>query len=685
MFLLGMPKPAFAQGFPISDDEIVDVTFDYCDPFEGDFCTVESVAAFLPDTNSSEMDVLVGTEISPDLYDWGWDAEADGFIYQDGQQILTGVATGGLVAELQGPPPITFTIDSIYDLFTDSYIDDAFGEFPDQFILPTGVEMSSGLPRLQNINPKSGYVGSSGSVTITGQNLFDPFPPYAVSANITGPGGGQGMFFTSVSGDPPDATHLTFGYTIAQNATPGAYSISLANRFGIGVTSANNAFMVGDATPMVTSVNPNVWNAGTTTSITITGQHFGTSPSLTITGPGVTNSSITSANDTSISATVTVDPSSSGGTATVTVQSNGYGGSGFLGTTVGQSSTGSNTATISPIQPPTPQILFGGSNVAGTTKAVYIGQQIALTGVLPSGYTIKNVSWSGPDPANTVGGYSAVADGVGQVLPMPSQICPTSGNCNFTYYYVASKNGDHVTFSYTLSNNLTGSAQVIFNASGPTGSLVVQPNMLVDGSGVQVLLVGTDPKLSTTGVGASGKSGITFTSNATAPAGTNQSVTWVQLLTSMQTQYININGPFAIPLSPQSGLDNTYPYTNASPTTTNDTPNAALPSIYGEGWESFSAKMFMLWDPGLPSGCTIAKTVQNANGTFSSTASNCTSIPVPLSSVTWHWSGCAINSLANQANGTTWIRSTSNGCPVQTLGTPAAESSFPTWTNTIHN
>jgi len=273
---------------------------------------------------------------------------------------------------------------------------------------------------------------------------------------------------------------------------------------------------------------------------------------------------------------------------------------------------------------------------------------------------------------------------------MPSQTCPTSGNCTFTYYYVASEPSDTVTLNYALSNGSVSTATVTFNATGPSGNLVLQPNMLTNGLGVQVLNVGGTPKLSTTGIPVGSTSvGITFTSNAQPPSGTNQSFTFIQLLTSEQRQYVNSQGAYASPPSPASGLDNTYPYVNATNTTTNDTPNASLPAIYGEGWETFSAIMYLTWDPGVPAGgqgtCKPAYTIQNPDKTFTSYPSTCASIPVPLSSVSWHWSGCAINTLANQANTTTWMLSTINGCPVDTLGTPQATGQFPEWSTTVTN
>lgn len=104
--------------------------------------------------------------------------------------------------------------------------------------------------------------------------------------------------------------------------------------------------------------------------------------------------------------------------------------------------------------------------------------------------------------------------------------------------------------------------------------------------------------------------------------------------------------------------------------------------MYGEGWESFTATMYLMWDPGISftgtQSCQIAKTVQNPDGTFTQSASTCASIPIPLSFVKWHWSGCAINTQVNQTNKTTWSLSTVRGCPVQTLGTPQS-AGFPEW------
>jgi len=164
--------------------------------------------------------------------------------------------------------------------------------------------------------------------------------------------------------------------------------------------------------------------------------------------------------------------------------------------------------------------------------------------------------------------------------------------------------------------------------------------------------------------------GIDFTANAAPAAGTFQ---WVQLLNSDQTNLVSSVGEVSCPVTPESGLDTTYPYPAVNANTTYDTPSTNLVSSYGELERSFTATMYLMWDPALPAGCAPATTT--AQGV--STASTCTSSPVPLSSVQWHWSGCGINTLANQANGTTY----SLQCGINNVSAPQS-SGFPEWTVT---
>jgi hypothetical protein len=162
-------------------------------------------------------------------------------------------------------------------------------------------------------------------------------------------------------------------------------------------------------------------------------------------------------------------------------------------------------------------------------------------------------------------------------------------------------------------------------------------------------------------------------------------LTWVQIISNQQSEDLNSSG--IIPEPVKSGLDTDFPYLLGDDEA--DRPADELLADYGEDWRTFTATMYAMWDPGLPSGCTPAYSalIENPDGSYTgvSTPSTCTqSIPIPLSSVTYHWSGCAINTLTNQTepdgSTSTWSNSTSNGCPKQTLGTPGPTSQFPTWT-----
>ena len=205
--------------------------------------------------------------------------------------------------------------------------------------------------------------------------------------------------------------------------------------------------------------------------MTISGTGFGSNlPGVSISGTGIANPpSILSNSDTQITLNVVISANAPNETATVTVTSNGYNGSGFVSGGGSQSSSGSNTATVSAIQATPPEILLNGQNVTGTTQNVVVGQRIALTGLisLPVGVQITIESWSGPDPAGTVGGYNASVSS-GQETPMPSQTCATnSSTCNFTYYYVVAENSDTVTFSYALQDGSRASSFVKFSVLSP--------------------------------------------------------------------------------------------------------------------------------------------------------------------------------------------------------------------------
>ncbi|MGH9561434.1 MAG: hypothetical protein ACRD3S_08260, partial [Terracidiphilus sp.] len=425
--------------------------------------------------------------------------------------------------------------------------------------------------------------------------------------------------------------------------------------------------------------------AGQQVSVTITGTGFGNAPTLSAVGTGVTLT-LNSANPsgTSIQATATVALSAPSETVSIVVQP-GYSGSSFICVCNGRSPNGTSSATVIPVTPK-PQIMFNGQNISGTTQAVVAGQQIPLSVPTPTGYTIQSQSWFFAHQSAITGGF---VNGAGTSGSRPSASSggaeapdPPLTQNSITFYWVdPGDNGETVTYTYTLNNGQSASATATFNVGGPTGNLLLTGTMQPNNQGVGIGVFGGLSKLSTVNTPVPGGTvGISFTANAATPQNDAGSFQWVQLINGDQTDLISSTGANACPVNPDSGLDTTYPYAAVTATTTYDTPASNLVSIYGELERSFTATMYLLWDPALPAGCAPASTT--AQGT--STVSNCTSTPIPLSSVQWHWSGCGINKLVNQANGTTWNLQ----CGINNVSASQA-AGYPEWNNTttagVHN
>ena len=552
----------------------------------------------------------------------------------------------------------------------------------------TALQLSSAGPTITSISPSGGTVGTSGTIHIYGDNLVDPFTGQATAA-ITRSG-------VTLSAASATESVADLNDSIATNATTGNQSVTLTTRFG---TSNAAPFSIGDPTPVITSISPNSWNAGTSIQVAITGHGFGTNPSLTITAPGVSGYSTGAASDTQIVANVTIAANSPGGAATVEVQSHGYTGSGFFPVNPGQPPQGSNTASVNPIPAPVPQIMFQGANVSGQTVNVIAGQQIALTiGPPPPGLHVSSRTWSGVNAGDAIAGWTP-----GQQPQIPSP----SGE-SFAFYWVnagtAGQATYSVTYTWTLDNaQPANSATATFNVRGPAnanisptvGSVELQPinGNSIDPAGAPTMLL--------TGVQASsGQAGIKFSASATLPSGNTGSYSWVQLIGSDLVHLLWPNGQPGYPSGPLScttfsdpayfqspdasepALDNTYPYglgynnvytVTAPNDTATDGPRLAPPIGYtfGEMARSFTAIMYLLWTPTPDRACTGGST--------------CT-IPIPLGSLNWMWTGDAINTLsATQGiNNTTYILT---GC--QTAAAPAsgfaAISACPVWKLTVAN
>lgn len=701
----------------------------FCGTLFAQSCTtgcVEGFSAILNSTTSSEIDTWHETYISADVaYYYG--AMVVGHVYQNSTIVNQGYADETpYVNEAAGELTTVLLVGNTYTAESDHYLVesliygyDSYGDplyyNPDYFLAsggsgsdPSGWNFSPGggpvyyttdyiylgstavgvaavPPFITSISPTGAALNTSGQITITGTNLVDTWTLVATPA-ITGSG-------VTLTVGSQSSTQVVLNYTIANNpANSGTHQLTLSDRFG-----SSNAvnFTVGDPTPNVTGVSPSVWNAGTNPTVTISGTGFGTNmPTVTVpNASGVSVGTPTSYSDTQISVPVTISPNAPNQqSVTVQVQSNGYTGNGFIATTPGQQQSGSKTVSIQAIQAAPPTITFNGQQAAGTTQNVIIGQQIPLVAsiTVPGGTTIQSESWSGPDPAGTVGGFGSSGQGsqptslVGGEIPMPSQTCATSSNtCNFTYYYVTAESADQVVFSYSLSNGTSASSWVTFKVQGLTGNLLPNAYVQTDDSATRIdNAQGNPATLKMTNapndpnVNLNPIVGIRFDDLANLPQG---SLVWVQVIQHVNYSFITpINSTWIPPANEGVGLDGVYPYPAASANTTNDSPGVTLLGGLGEAAESFDAVMYVLWDPAIPpvgnANCSPATTTfDNQLRIYHSTPSSCASIPVPLGKIEWSWSACTINQLT-ASGGPSWVKQCGPG-----KISAAVSTEYPQW------
>ncbi len=356
---------------------------------------------------------------------------------------------------------------------------------------------------------------------------------------------------------------INVNYSVSSGASLGAHSLVVSTYAGPSNAVTMN---IGDPTPVITSLSSTTWQAGTTFSLTINGTGFGTHPGLTITGLGITASSYSNqcstaaaGCDTQIVTTLTIAANAIAGTATVTVASNGYAfGSGFVAAQQGQVGSAQATAGVQSVPAPTPTIVLGADamcassqSVVGTTQAVFIGQQIAITGCIsvPNGLSVASQGWSRPQGV-AVGGYNVVqtqSANTGAVVPLPNL-----NQAGLTYYWVETGSSRQMTFTCTLNNQSTASATVGFNVTGPLVSVTATTGTAdVTGlTGAPYIYFGPYPT-----------PGIFFQESVTRPAASAGTYTWVQLITSFLRRDNRPSGVLSCQLPYQlPALDNDYPY-----------------------------------------------------------------------------------------------------------------------------
>ena len=318
---------------------------------------------------------------------------------------------------------------------------------------------------------------------------------------------------------------------------------------------------------------------------------------------------------------------------------------------------------------------------------VLAGAPISLSVAAPSGQTIQSQTWSFGTPGDMVANFNATSKSGGPVAV--TNKTSSSLNC----FFIVPGRTETVTVSVTYSGGATASTTEWYSVGGPTGNIL--PNVFTQGNNSGTLILDSpngnpnpNANPATMQMGNAPLNphvGIWFNDLPTLPTNSGSFV-WVQILNSVTYSQLFQNGVgYNPPSDIELGLDGEYPYLGGeySPNkTTSDAPGRTdLYSFLGEAGESFDATMYVLWDPTIPpSGqttCTAAW-IDTTTQPYTPNPSTCASIPVPLASVEWTWSACAINSLSagpNSAPAPSWAVNCGKGGYAQ----PVA-SGYPTWT-----
>jgi hypothetical protein len=318
----------------------------------------------------------------------------------------------------------------------------------------------------------------------------------------------------------------------------------------------------------------------------------------------------------------------------------------------------------------------GSPTYSGASEtSVFAGQQILLC-ILPppAGFQILSQSWSFDNILDITGGFTNAIGNGGQPSAANGGMeaeDPSLTVSSLEFYFVNPNTTETATYSWTLN---TGTSQTTadFQINGPTGNLLpnafAQSNntgtSLSNAQNISAALMSMTNSPLKSGVGVFLSDNAEPVSNGAqcppmpgkAPAAGCGQFIWVQILESVTQSLVIPSGDTSTPNNASSQLDGTYPYFNG-PNYSNatwDSPGLGLLHDWGEGAESFNATMYVLWDPALPVGCIPAWTDTQTTPYYTPHASTCTSIPIPLGSVQWGWSACAINALAPAAgSGTT--------------------------------
>lgn len=303
-------------------------------------------------------------------------------------------------------------------------------------------------------------------------------------------------------------------------------------------------------------------------------------------------------------------------------------------------------------------ILRDGNPITGTTQNAIIGERVNLSVETGSGEPPSNVQWS--IGGNSVANY--VANGsTGTVTALTNLT-----NDTLNYYWFVSGQGIQISATATVFGTEV-TKYAFFNVAGPSEK---EPTVTLPTNGqINIKTLGPcsggtpGPAMvfgSISGPNAgctySGLAGIDFTPpGATGPAG---NFFFVQLVTGDTVIYSRTGATLTCTGTNTPGLDADYPYQNKFNQLVNDAPFSFLPGTYTTSSRDFSATMYLMWQSNNPG-----------------------SIPVPMGSVAWGFSGSTSQPQANSGN---WSAPSGSGS-AQTFAPASSPNSFPQWTGVEGN
>jgi hypothetical protein len=341
LFVLAHPHPAAAQKTKTSGSMCL------IDGSSGS-CLAEATYDMVVNDNGTEIETDSNIENMGSEYIGAVAIEGD--LYDDTTGALLDPVTDTDSGNLSADVPVSTSVHTPdeYELDTipSACIYDGEGcEWETGPTYPMYIETD--YPQVTSINPTSVTVGTSGIIKVAGQNFIDTF------GNSPTPFINNSGAHLSLSGTPTN-TQAQVSYTVDQGAATGDFGLNLKGIFGNGEPAT---LTVGDPSPNVLSISPNVWYAGNSyPMVTISGTNFGTNPTSSLSpAPGVTYTQ-TAGGDASITASVKVAADApTTNPITVTVTSTGFGGgNGFAPGTPGGSATSSKTAQAVAGTPPAP-------------------------------------------------------------------------------------------------------------------------------------------------------------------------------------------------------------------------------------------------------------------------------------------------------------------------------------------